>query len=298
MNGMREEENTNMEYALEVRGLTKHYGDFVLDQVFLQVPYGAVVGFIGENGAGKSTTIKAILNLVHKETGDIYLLGHPMEGNEKEDGSNQWKEQLGVIFDECNMPVELTAKEIHHIMNELYRTWEEKKYFAYLSKFQVPTDKKVKDLSKGMKMKLSIAIALSHDSRLLILDEGTSGLDPVVRNEIMDIFREFIEDGGHSVLISSHITSDIEKIADYIVILHQGKVVLEETKDDLLEQYVMIQCTKEQMVKIPTEQIIGKMENAYGLVKNAARWKQEGFVVDHASIEDILLYIVKRDEVR
>ena len=212
MNGMREEENTNMEYALEVRGLTKHYGDFVLDQVFLQVPYGAVVGFIGENGAGKSTTIKAILNLVHKETGDIYLLGHPMEGNEKEDGSNQWKEQLGVIFDECNMPVELTAKEIHHIMNELYRTWEEKKYFAYLRKFQVPTDKKVKDLSKGMKMKLSIAIALSHDSRLLILDEGTSGLDPVVRNEIMDIFREFIEDGGHSVLISSHITSDIEKI--------------------------------------------------------------------------------------
>lgn len=301
MNRMREEENTNMEYALEVRGLTKHYGDFVLDQVFLQVPYGAVVGFIGANGAGKSTTIKAILNLVHKETGDIYLLGHPMEGNEKEDGSNQWKEQLGVIFDECNMPVELTAKEIHHIMNELYRTWEEKKYFAYLSKFQVPTDKKVKDLSKGMKMKLSIAIALSHDSRLLILDEGTSGLDPVVRNEIMDIFREFIEDGGHSVLISSHITSDIEKIADYIVILHQGKVVLEETKDDLLEQYVMIQCTKEQMVKIPTEQIIGKMENAYGahvLVKNAARWKQEGFVVDHASIEDILLYIVKRDEVR
>ena len=156
-------------------------------------------------------------------------------------------------------------------------------------------------MSKGMKMKLSIAIALSHDSRLLILDEGTSGLDPVVRNEIMDIFREFIEDGGHSVLISSHITSDIEKIADYIVILHQGKVVLEETKDDLLEQYVMIQCTKEQMVKIPTEQIIGKMENAYEahvLVKNAAGWKQEGFVVDHASIEDILLYIVKRDEVR
>ena len=301
MNGMREEENTNMEYALEVRGLTKHYGDFVLDQVFLQVPYGAVVGFIGENGAGKSTTIKAILNLVHKETGDIYLLGHSMEGNDKEDGSNQWKEQLGVIFDECNMPVGLTAKEIHHIMKKLYRTWEEKKYFAYLSKFQVPTDKKVKDLSKGMKMKLSIAIALSHDSRLLILDEGTSGLDPVVRNEIMDIFREFIEDGRHSVLISSHITSDIEKIADYIVILHQGKVVLEETKDDLLEQYVMIQCTKEQMVKIPAEQIIGKMENAYGahvLVKNAAGWKQEGFVVDHASIEDILLYIVKRDEVR
>ena len=300
MNGMREEENTNMEYALEVRGLTKHYGDFVLDQVFLQVPYGAVVGFIGENGAGKSTTIKAILNLVHKETGDIYLLGHPMEGNEKEDGSNQWKEQLGVIFDECNMPVELTAKEIHHIMNELYRTWEEKKYFAYLSKFQVPTDKKVKDLSKGMKMKLSIAIALSHDSRLLILDEGTSGLDPVVRNEIMDIFREFIEDGGHSVLISSHITSDIEKIADYIIILHQGKVVMEETKDDLLEQYAIIQCTKEQMTKIPADQIIGKTENAYGahvLVKGAAKWKQEGYVVDRASIEDILLYIVKRDEV-
>lgn len=298
---MMEEENMNMEYALEVRGLTKHYGDFVLDQVSLQVPYGTVVGFIGENGAGKSTTIKAILNLIHKETGDIYLLGHPMESNEKAGGSNQWKEQLGVIFDECNMPVELTAKEIHHIMKEFYRTWEEKKFFDYLRQFQVPTDKKVKDLSKGMKMKLSIAIALSHDSRLLILDEGTSGLDPVVRNEIMDIFREFIEDGEHSVLISSHITSDIEKIADYIVILHQGKVVMEETKDDLLEQYVMIPCTKEQMAKIPADQIIGKMENAYGahvLVKNATRWKQEGFVVDHASIEDILLYIVKRDEVR
>ncbi len=167
MNRMMEEENTNMEYALEVRGLTKHYGDFVLDQVFLQVPYGAIVGFIGENGAGKSTTIKAILNLVHKETGDIYLLGHPMESNEKEDGSNQWKEQLGVIFDECNMPVGLTAKEIHHIMKKSYTGHGRKRnIFAYLSKFQVPTDKKVKDLSKGMKMKLSIAIALSHDSRL------------------------------------------------------------------------------------------------------------------------------------
>lgn len=302
MNKIVEEESTNMEYALEVRGLTKHYGNFALDQVSLLVPYGMVVGFIGENGAGKSTTIKAILNLIHKETGDIYIFGHQMEKNGRAGmGKDQWKEQLGVIFDECNMPVELTAKEIQQIMKEFYRTWEEKKFLDYLRQFQVPADKKVKNLSRGMKMKLSIAIALSHDSRLLILDEGTSGLDPVVRNEMMDIFREFIEDGKHSVLISSHITSDIEKIADYIVILHQGKVVLEETKDDLLEQYVMIQCTKEQMSKIPADQIIGKMENAYGahvLVKNAARWKQEGFVVDHASIEDILLYIVKRDEVR
>ena len=300
MNRMMEE-NTNMEYALEVRGLTKHYGSFVLDQVSLQVPYGMVVGFIGENGAGKSTTIKAILNLIHKETGDIYILGHPMQRDGKpESDSAQWKEQLGVIFDECNMPAELTAKEIHHIMKEFYRTWEEKKFFDYLKQFRVPADKKVKELSKGMKMKLSIAIALSHDSRLLILDEGTSGLDPVVRNEIMAIFREFIEDGRHSVLISSHITSDIEKIADYIIILHQGKVVMEETKDDLLEQYAIIQCTKEQMTKIPADQIIGKTENTYGahvLVKGAAKWKQEGYVVDRASIEDILLYIVKRDEV-
>lgn len=166
MNRMMEE-NTNMEYALEVRGLTKHYGSFVLDQVSLQVPYGMVVGFIGENGAGKSTTIKAILNLIHKETGDIYILGHPMQRDGKpESDSAQWKEQPGVIFDECNMPAELTAKEIHHIMKEFYRTWEEKKFFDYLKQFRVPADKKVKELSKGMKMKLSIAC--NRNERIII----------------------------------------------------------------------------------------------------------------------------------
>ena len=287
--------NDKEQLAVEVKGLTKHYANFELQGVNLYVPYGMIVGFIGENGAGKSTTIKAMLGLIQKEEGEIRVLGHVIDANNRE---RAWQEQIGVVFDECNMPPELTAREINKIMKNIYKTWSEDKFLKYLEEFEVADGKKVKEMSKGMKMKLSIAIAISHDSRLLILDEGTSGLDPVVRSEIMDIFREFIEDGEHSVLISSHITSDIEKVADYIIFIHQGKIVMEEAKDDLLERYGLVRCSKEQEIKIPKELIIGKMENAYGvsvLVNDARRMRQEGFVVDHACTEDILLYIVKRE---
>lgn len=287
--------NDKEQLAVEVKGLTKHYAKFELHGVNIYVPYGMIVGFIGENGAGKSTTIKAMLGLIQKEEGEIRVLGHAIDANNRE---REWQEQIGVVFDECNMPPELTPHEINKIMKNIYKTWSEDKFLKYLEKFEVAADKKVKEMSKGMKMKLSIAIAISHDSRLLILDEGTSGLDPVVRSEIMDIFREFIEDGEHSVLISSHITSDIEKVADYIIFIHQGKIVMEEAKDDLLERYGLVRCSKEQEIKIPKELIIGKMENAYGvsvLVNDAKRMRQEGFVVDHACTEDILLYIVKRE---
>ncbi len=287
--------NDKEQLAVEVKGLAKHYANFELQGVNLYVPYGMIVGFIGENGAGKSTTIKAMLGLIQKEEGEIHILGHAIDANNRE---REWQEQIGVVFDECNMPPELTPREINKIMKNIYRTWSEDKFLKYLEKFEVAAGKKVKEMSKGMKMKLSIAIAISHDSRLLILDEGTSGLDPVVRSEIMDIFREFIEDGEHSVLISSHITSDIEKVADYIIFIHQGKIVMEEAKDELLERYGLVRCSKEQEVEIPKDIVIGKMENAYGvsvLVNDAKRMRQEGFVVDHACTEDILLYIVKRE---
>lgn len=286
------------EYAVEVKGLVKHYENFALWQVSLHVPYGMIVGFVGENGAGKSTTIKAILGLIQKEKGEISVLGHQIDGGSID---KAWQEQIGVVFDECNMPPELTPRQINEIMRGIYRTWEKDKYQRYLEQFQVPESKKIKDMSKGMKMKLSIAIAMSHDSRLLILDEGTSGLDPVVRSEIMDIFREFIEDGEHSVLISSHITSDIEKIADYIAFIHQGKTIMEEATEDLLTNYGLVRCTKEQEGEIPQDIVIGKMENAYGesvLVKDAKGMRQKGLVVDRASTEDILLYIVKKENGR
>lgn len=293
-----------MENAITVKNLIKKYNDFELNNISFQIPMGSIVGLIGENGAGKSTTIRAILGLMPIDGGEVEVLGHKVRTGEKESG---WREQIGVVFDECNMPYSLKIKNIQKIMGEIYQTWDNNKFSGYLNRFELPLDKKVKDLSKGMKMKLSLAVALSHDSRLLILDEATSGLDPVVRSEILDIFREFIEDGEHSVFISSHITSDIEKIADYIMLIHKGKVLLSENKDELLYNYAIVRCAKEQVEMIPKDMIVGVERNAFEtsvLIKDKERFKESsaykegtkgeaGFVLDRVGIEDLLLYIVK-----
>ncbi len=192
--------------AIEVRNLTKKYDDFEIDNICFDIPEGSIVGFIGENGAGKSTTMKAILGLVPIEEGEIKVLDQDIGHNAADEN---WREQISVVFDEYNLPNELKVKNINIIMKNIYRTWNENLFKEYLQKFELPINKKVRELSKGMKMKLSIAAALSHDSRLLILDEATSGLDPVVRNEILDIFREYVEDERRTVFLSSHITSDI-----------------------------------------------------------------------------------------
>ncbi|MDE7333778.1 MAG: ABC transporter ATP-binding protein [Lachnospiraceae bacterium] len=293
------------ENAITVENLTKRYDGFTLKDVSFQVPSGSIVGFIGENGAGKSTTIKALLGLMPIDGGQIEVLGHKILAGEKD---VTWREQIGVVFDECNFPLGLKVKDVQKVMKNIYRTWEEGKFRDYMERFEIPLNKKIKELSKGMKMKLSIAAALSHDSRLLILDEATSGLDPVVRSEILDIFREFIEDEEHTIFISSHITSDIEKIADYVMLIHKGRLLFTEDKDKLLYNYGIVRCSKKQAQLIPGDIIVGKEEREYEtsvLIRDKNKLEESGFfreaeqtgssscVVDRATIEDMLLYIVK-----
>ncbi|MBD5547238.1 MAG: ABC transporter ATP-binding protein [Lachnospiraceae bacterium] len=298
------------ENAISVNNLTKRYEGFQLDNISFQIPSGTIVGFVGENGAGKSTTIRAILGLTPIENGEIEMLGHQIGCNEQ-DGT--WREQIGVVFDECNLPASLKVRDIRHIMKNIYKTWDDDKFTVYMTRFKVPFGKKIKDLSKGMKMKLSIAVAFAHDSRLLILDEATSGLDPIIRSEILDIFREFIEDEQHTIFLSSHVTSDIEKIADYVMLIHKGKLLFTENKDELLYNYGIVRCSKTQAALIPKELIVGKEENAFETsvlvrdvrgMKESDFWRaaerkgENSFVVDRANIEDILLYIVKAEEKR
>lgn len=294
-----------MQNAVEVRNLVKHYEEFSLGSISFQVPWGSVVGFIGENGAGKSTTIKAMLGLMPIDEGKIYLAGQDVY---EKKGQEDWREQIGVVFDECNFPAELKVAAIGKCIKHIFKTWDENRFRSYLTKFEIPSNKKVKELSKGMKMKLSIAAALAHDSKILILDEATSGLDPVIRSEILDIFREFVEDERHAVFISSHITSDIEKIADYIMLIHKGKLLLYENKDELIYRYGIIRCTREQAARIPREFVKGKWENAFEtsvLISDRTAFEKEGLkslqkesgepapALDKADIEDILVYMVK-----
>lgn len=285
-----------MEYAIEVSNLTKHYNNFTLDHVSFQIPQGSVVGMIGENGAGKSTTIKAILQLIRPEEGKIKVFG-------KENGLEvrELKEQIGVVLDESYFPENLKIPQISKIMKNLYENWENEKFLEYCEKFSLPAGKAYKEFSKGMKMKLAIAVALSHKTKLLILDEATSGLDPVVRNEILDIFLDFVQEEDHTILLSSHITSDIEKIADYILLIHDGKCLLFEEKDRLIYEYGMVHCREEQVKELDQKEILGMRRNAFEtevLVKNRRELEQKNreLVIDRVSIEDILLYIVKGQE--
>jgi ABC-2 type transport system ATP-binding protein len=206
--------------ALVIKNLTKEYKDFTLDHVSFSVPKGSIMGFVGENGAGKTTTIKAVMDLIHTDDGEISVLG-----SDSRNMATDIRAQIGVVFDGSNLHDNLNTGNINTIMKSIYPNWDEKIYLEYIKKFQLPEKKIIKEYSRGMKMKLSIVIALSHHSKLLILDEATSGLDPMVRDEILDIFLEFIQDEEHTILLSSHIISDIEKIADYVTFIHQGKIV-------------------------------------------------------------------------
>lgn len=281
-----------MEYAVEVKGLTKYYPGFTLDHVSFSVPSGSIVGFIGENGAGKSTTMKAVLDLIRKDDGEVWLLG-------KKNGAKfpEIKEQIGVVFEESYFPDNLKLADVDRMMNQIFRGWESEKYFEYCRRFQLPENKTVKTFSRGMKMKLSIAAALSHGTRLLILDEGTSGLDPVVRNEILDIFQEFIEKEDCTVFLSTHITSDIERISDYILLIHEGQILLYEEKDRILYEYGIVRCSRKQEAQIDRKQIVGIRRNQFEteiLIRD--RKSLQGIpdlVVDRASLEDILLFIIK-----
>ena len=272
-----------MANAFMVSGLTKTYQDFVLDHVSFTVPSGSIVGLIGENGAGKSTTINAALGLIQKEDGVVSIL-------DKEELDGDIKEKIGVVFDGSNYPEILSPRKLNRVMKNIYGTWDEPVYLRLLKQF-----------SKGMKMKLAISAAFSHHSRLLILDEATSGLDPVVRDDILDMLLDFVQDEGHSILVSSHITSDLEKIADYIVFIHEGKVVFEKTKDELTERYGIIKCGAAQFDALDKSDIISyrKMDYEWQILVSDRERMQKKYpkaLVVPATIDEIMLLYVKGEK--
>ncbi|WP_195267298.1 ABC transporter ATP-binding protein [Eubacterium sp. 1001713B170207_170306_E7] len=281
--------------AIEIKNLSKHYSGFSLKDVSFSLPSGSIMGFIGENGAGKTTTIKALLGLIRPDSGTLQILGRDTSKDEKD-----IKKNLGVVFADQNFPDDLRPPEITKIMGNIYKTWDKALFENYLSRFRLPLDKRLKDLSKGMKMKLSIAAALSHRPRLLILDEATSGLDPVVRNEILDIFQEFIEDEDHSILMSSHITSDLERIADYITFIHDGQILFSEPKDTLIEDHGIVKCSPGQLEALALTDVVGIQRSSFDvqvMIKNPAAFRNRcrEIIVDLPSLEEIMLFYTKGD---
>lgn len=282
--------NTNI---LSILGLTKKYSEFTLSDISFEVPKGTIVGLIGENGAGKSTTLNAILGLIHKDAGTISIMGNSVEQLQ-----SSLKEDIGVVFDGTNFSEELTPKRLNKVLKGVYGSWDEEYFFALLKKLSLPIEKKIKSFSKGMKSKLSIAVAFAHHPKLLILDEATSGLDPVVRDDILDMLLDFVQDEQNSILLSSHITSDLEKIADYIVFIHEGRLIFSKQKDDLLNSYGMIKCGAVQFEAINKQDIITYRKQDYEwqvLVNNRklAEKKYPKAMVIPTTIDEIMLLYVK-----
>lgn len=287
-----------MENAISVKNLTKTYKDFKLDNVSFNLPSGSIMGFIGENGAGKSTTIKTILGLINAEGGEVSILGQALKND-----NNSIKEQIGVVFEESNFHDNLNTFDISKIMTKIYKAWDNPLFLSYLKKFKLPEKKPVKEFSRGMKMKLCIAVALSHHPKLLILDEATSGLDPIVREEILDIFLEFIQDDEHSILVSSHITSDLDKIADYITFVHDGKIVFSESRLDLTDKMGIVKCGADKFNTLDSKDVIRYRKSEFGyeiLIQNKSRFiiNHRDLAVESASIEQIMLFYVRGIEVK
>lgn len=284
-----------MQDSIVIENLTRKFPGFVLDNVSFTVPRGSIVGFVGENGAGKTTTLKLILNLMHRDSGSIRVFGLDNRKDER-----KIKADVGVVFEDVRFHDILSPKELEPVLGGLYANWDKELFEQYLKRFSLPESRKIKDYSKGMRMKLSIAAALAHRPKLLLLDEATSGLDPIVRSEILDIFLDFIQDEEHSILFSSHITSDLEKVADYITFLHEGKVVFSKSKDELLYDYGVLKCGAAEARQVSPEDIIRRRDGAFGcemLVKGRERIaaKYRDMVLDHTTIEDIMLFYAGRE---
>ncbi|MCI9037398.1 MAG: ABC transporter ATP-binding protein [Oscillospiraceae bacterium] len=278
--------------AIEIKGLTKHYKDFSLENMDLTLPAGCVLGLVGENGAGKSTTIRLIMDALERDGGTVSVLGVDNQSKAFQD----LKEDIGVVLDETFVPEILSAKQLGKIMAGTFRNWDQAAYDGWLNRLGLPQDKKLKDYSRGMTMKLGIAAALSHGARLLLLDEATGGLDPMVREELLEVFADFAAQDGHAVLLSSHIVSDLERICDYIAFLHKGKLMMCEEKDVLLDRYGILKCTREQLRNIPEEAVHGKRVGAYGVEALVEReYMPRDVVVDRAALEDIILYLSKEE---
>lgn len=279
------------DFAVEFKNVTKRYDGFKLDNVSFALPRGCIMGLIGANGAGKSTVIKLMLDIIKKDGGDIEVLG-----TDSRDLTNELKEKIGVVFDESSFPENLKLKEIEKVLANIYKNWDRAAFSKYVKEFGLSKEKAVKDFSRGMKMKLSIACALSHHAELLILDEATSGLDPIVRDEILDIFLDFIQDENNSVLISSHITSDLEKICDYITFINNGSIVMSEEKDIILEKYIVVKGDADEIERIPRENIIGMRKNKFGAEALAeAAYVYPGLVTEPADLETIMLFNIKKE---
>ena len=280
--------------AIEIKGLTKRYKDFTLGPVDLALPMGCVLGLVGENGAGKSTTIRLIMNAVSRDGGQVQVMGMDNQSPE----FREMKENVGVVLDETCVPEFITAKQLGKILAGAYRNWDEAAYNSWLNRFQLPLNKKYKEYSRGMTMKLGIAAALSHGAKLLLLDEATSGLDPMVREELLEVFADFAAQDDHAVLISSHIVSDLEKICDYIAFIHKGKLMLCEEKDMLLERYGLLKCSPQELAAIDPAIIHGKRIREYGAEALVDRDRApRNLLVEQPNLEDIILYLAK-EEVR
>ena len=275
--------------ALEIKGLTREYPGFLLDHLDLTLPGGCIMGLVGENGAGKTTTIKLILDMIRKDSGSITILGQDNQENIK-----LIKEEIGVVLDEVGIPGCLTVEQFGKVMQYSFSNWDRNEYDRLVRKLSLPYGKPFKEFSRGMKMKLGIAAALSHNSRLLILDEATSGLDPVVRDEVVDMLRDFVKDEEHSILISSHIVSDLEKLCDYIAFLHKGKLLLCEEKDRLLSEYGVIHCKAERLLELAPDAILSRRESPYGaeavVLRDAV---PQDLPVSPVSIEELFVFMVK-----
>lgn len=287
---------TDFENAIEISGLTKKYDGFTLDNVSFKVPKGSIMGFIGQNGAGKTTTIRALLNITKCDSGEIKMLGLDHIRNEYE-----IKEHIAAVFDEIPFHESFNAIQVGKMFRGLYSAWDEQKYSEYLDRFGLPRKKKISKFSKGMKMKLQISAALSHGAKLLIMDEATTGLDPVVRNEILDIFREYIQDEENSILMSSHITSDLDKIADCVTFIDKGKILLTGYKDEILDSHGLLKCGKDDFKGIASEDYISARITDFGveaMVSDRAKAKQKysGALIEKTNLEEIMLFYVNREK--
>ncbi len=284
----------DFENAIELKGVTKKYDGFTLNNVSFAVPKGSIMGFIGQNGAGKSTMIKAILGIIGIDSGEINIFGKDHLKEEYE-----LKEDIAAVFDELPFHDNLNAKQINIIMSGMFRNWDKELFFRYLERFGLPQKKKCGKFSKGMRMKLQIAVALSHGAKLLIMDEATTGLDPVVRNEILDIFLEYLQDENKSILMSSHITSDLEKIADSVTFIDNGEILLSDYKDSVLETHAVIRCSKSDYASIEKSDFISARVSDFGADvmvsdKKAMQNKYPKLMIEPTSLEEIMLFYVNR----
>ena len=287
-----EEDMDEIKNVIELEKVTKDYGDFKLDNISFSVPEGSVCGFIGQNGAGKTTTINLILDVIKRDAGEIRVFGESVDKN-----SADLREDIGVVFAEMGFHEFMNGKDIDIMMKNIYKNWDEEAFFGYLKRFSLPSKKKCGTFSRGMQMKLQIAVALSHHAKLLIMDEPTSGLDPIVRNEMLDIFREFVIEEDHTILLSSHITEDLEKIADEVVFINGGKLVIAGNKDELLERHGLIKCRKEDAEKISEPLVVHKEISSLGAEilindRHAAAKLYPDLLTEPASLEQIMLHYV------